>query len=368
MYKTGMLPPVVLLMAFALSAAAAVLLTQLAILGGPVDVPRARGSHHNPTPTSGGLAVMAATGIGLGLILWWLKLRAPVVMDPANSALCLFGFAALMGVSGAIDDVLDLPAKGRLLFQVLVCLGFAFLFPVTDLSFGSGLVLELPMAVSVVGSALWLVLGINAINFMDGANGLAIGTQAICMLAFALLIVLIGPSSPSGMALTAVLLLCVCSAGAFVGLLPFNMPLGKLFQGDAGALFGGALVTGATLILKTHEIGSAWLGGFLLAPFLVDVVMTLILRTRQRKNLFQAHKDHLYQQWLIKIDPSHFKLSMIIWGLCAVSSAVGVSAKLVDHFYQTDIRFYALVGVFALYTTGWAWLRQRLSAKPALRP
>ena len=164
--------------------------------------------------------------------------------------------------------------------------------------------------IGLLGSAAWLVLGINTINFMDGANGLALGTQTIAMTVFAGLILLMAPLSLVGSYLGVILLICVCVAGAQLGFMPFNLPpkhpqRAKAFQGDAGSLFGGALITGATLVLKAYGIGSVWFGGFLLAPLLVDVVMTLAVRARRGKNLMRPHKEHLYQLWLQRRDPSH---------------------------------------------------------------
>jgi UDP-GlcNAc:undecaprenyl-phosphate/decaprenyl-phosphate GlcNAc-1-phosphate transferase len=361
MTPVWILPPVYVLVAFGLSILIAILLMPLAIKGGPVDIPRARGSHFDPTPTSGGLAVIAASGLSLGALLVWGKLGYQV--DNLHYGVLLFGFAILMGLSGAIDDVFDLPAKGRLLFQFILCLGFAYHFPVTEMTFGPVLTIEVLPIVGILGSALWLILGINAINFMDGANGLAVGTQIVCLSVFVLIILLFSGSAAKGLMLGGVLLVLICSAGSFVGLLPFNLPMGRLFQGDAGSLFGGAIITGTTLILTQYAVASVWLGGFLLAPLLVDVVMTLGLRTLQKKNLFEAHKDHLYQQWLLHKDPSHLKLSLRVWGLVALSSGIGIGARMIDETYNTDIRFIALLLIIIIYSVGWVWLRRTIMPK-----
>ncbi|MFT3995850.1 MAG: glycosyl transferase family 4 family protein [Asticcacaulis sp.] len=353
---TWILSPLTCVAAFFVAAALSALLTQLAILGGPVDQPRERGAHKAPTPTSGGLAVMAAAGLSLGLCA---ALLAP---GPLKSGLWLFAFAALVGLSGAVDDIFDLPAKARLLFQIALCVAFASLYPVHVLNFGPGMVVHLPLPVAIAGSAAWLVLGLNAINFMDGSNGLAIGTQILCLLAYAAFVLGFGPHVASGPVLGGLLLVCLASAGAFSGLLPFNLPLNRVFQGDAGSLFGGALVTGGALTLRDHGIASVWLGGFLLAPLLVDVILTLILRARQKQNLLQAHKDHLYQQWLIHKNPSHARMAMTVWGLSALSCAFGVGARFLGNAIGMDLRFAALCLVIAAYCAGWYRLRARLTA------
>lgn len=358
-----LIPPRILLAALIVAALVSAGLTMLVIAGGPVDNPRLRGSHVRPTPTSGGLAVMAATGLTVALCV---GIFGGAIPGNWRDGALLFGFAALMGLSGALDDLFDLPAKVRLLFQVGLCLVFAVFYRVTTLDFGPGLIVHLPWIVSVLGSAAWLVLGINTVNFMDGANGLAPGTQAVALAVIALLILLLAPVSLLGGFLGIVLVICVCAAGAHIGFTPFNLPMGRVFQGDAGALFGGALITASTLVVKAYGVGSVWFGGFLLAPLLVDVVLTLISRARRGENLMKPHKDHLYQLWLQRRDPSHGRLALRIWFLCAVSSAVGVAARVIDHLYHTDVRFFCLVVVILAYSLGWSHLRRQLLAREPL--
>ncbi len=357
-----LVPPLRLLAALVASAIAAALLTTLAVAGGPVDLPRARGSHVRPTPTSGGLAVMAATGLITGAFV--LMYGAAIPGNWRDGAL-LFGFASLMGLSGALDDLFDLPAKLRLGFQVAACLVFAAFFRVTTLDFGPGLIVHLWPPIGWIGSAAWLVLGINTLNFMDGANGLAPGTQAIALIVLSILILLLAPVSLLGGFLGVTLIVCVCAAGAHIGFMPFNLPprspnVARAFQGDAGALFGGALITGACLVVKAYGVGSVWFGGFLLAPLLVDVVLTLVARARHGSNLMRPHKEHLYQLWLQRRDPSHAGLALRVWFLCALSSGVGVAARIYDHIYHSDVRFFCLVAVLAAYALMWGALRQQL--------
>lgn len=358
-----LLSPDILLAGAALALLSAMALTWLAVRGGPVDQPRERGAHDHPTPTSGGLAIIAATAIGTGLCLYLLGPHLPGARD----GLILFGFAALMGLGGAIDDMLDLPAKLRLGSQIVTCLVFAGFYHVNTLDFGPGLLLNLPDWAGLLGSTLWLLLGINAINFMDGANGLAVGSQMISLIIFAGVILLLGPLTPGGVWLSLPLIIAACAAGAHLGFLPWNLPLrhpsrASVFQGDAGSLFGGALLTGLTLMTRNYGVGSVWIGGFVMAPILVDVVLTLIVRARAGRNLLRPHKEHLYQLWLQKRDPSHAKLAWRVWLLTLTSSGVGVAARLIDMTYHTDLRFTALAGVVLIYSIAWFRLRAKLIA------
>ncbi len=365
---TWLIPPGLLLGGLVASALVSALFSLLVIKGGPIDNPRERGSHSDPTPTSGGLAIMAASALVIGLVICFYDHEIP---GSWRDGLILFGFASLMGISGAVDDLADLPALWRLGFQIGLCLIFAYFYRVTTLDFGPGMIVQVHPFVGLLGSAAWLILTLNTINFMDGSNGLAVGAQTIAMLVFAGLILLMAPLSLFGAYLGVVLLICVCVAGAHIGFAPFNLPPGspqkaKAFQGDAGSMFAGALIGGATLVVKAYGVGSVWFGGFLLAPLLVDVVLTLITRARKHANVFTPHKEHLYQIWLQRRDGSHWQLAVRIWALCLFSSLVGVGARLVDRIYHTDIRFFVLVALIVTYTVGWMILRKQLLTRPLL--
>jgi len=365
---TWLIPPGLLLGALAASAFVSALLSILVMKGGPVDLPRERGAHSDPTPTSGGLAIMAASALVIGLTI---SFYGHAIPGSWRDGLILFGFASLMGICGAVDDVADLPASWRLAFQIGLCLVFAYFYRVTALDFGPGVIVQVPPVIGLLGSATWLILTLNTINFMDGSNGLAIGAQTIAMLVFAGLILLMAPLSLFGAYLGVILLICVCVAGAHLGFVPFNLPPGKpqkakAFQGDAGSMFAGALIGGATLVVKAYGVGSVWFGGFLLAPLLVDVVLTLIVRTRKGQNVLKPHKEHLYQIWLQRRDSSHWRLALRVWALCLFSSLVGVGARLIDRIYHTDIRFLVLVALIAVYTVGWLVLRKQLLMRPLL--
>lgn len=352
-----LVPPAILAGGFFAAFLLAIALGLLVVWCGPVDAPRTRGLHSNPTPTSGGLAVIAATAIPLAVILWAWRTQIP---GPGLDGLLLFGFAALMGLSGGIDDVFGLPARARLLFQIVLCLLFALFYRVTSLPFGFGMTVEVWPPLGLLGSAAWLLLGINAINFMDGSNGLAVGAQSIALIVIAGLALAIAPVAPLAWYLGVPLVVWICAAGAQLGFLPLNLPLGRAFQGDSGALFGGALVTGACLQVKAYSVASVWLGGYLLAPLFVDVVLTLIVRARKRRNLLQPHKEHLYQLWLQHRDPSHGWLALRVWALCALSSAAGIFARFYGNAIGVDLRFPVLAAVVTVFSIGWIILRRKL--------
>lgn len=349
---------------FIISAALSLLGCFILLKCGPIDRPRSRGAHVKPTPTSAGMAIMSACALSLGLVLTTLLPHLP--SSSLRDGFNLFIFASCLGLFGALDDLLGLPASLKLGVQILCALAFSYIYDFSHITFGFGLSIDFHKWVSMILTTLWLVLGMNTINFMDGSNGLAIGAQSV---ALAIIVLVLASLSPNikAIELEGLLLVCVCALGAKLGFIPYNLPKGLMFQGDAGSLFGGAMITGAVLILKHLNISSIWFGGYILAPLLVDVILTLIDRTYHKAPLFKAHSQHLYQLWLKHKDPSHVHLALRIWGLCALSGALAVCLKILLLYAHIDLRFTGLVILLCLYSLGWMTLRRQLGF-PFLTP
>jgi hypothetical protein len=90
------------------------------------------------------------------------------------------------------------------------------------------------------------------------------------------------------------------------------------------------------------------------------VVLTLGVRLAERKDVFRAHKEHLYQLWLQHRDPDHGRLAFMVWGLCAVCSLIGLGAHAIDAVWRIDVRFPLLVLVVAALSALWISTRRRL--------
>lgn len=335
-----------------LTALLTALVAGLMTVAGPVDGPRERGAHHVPTPTAGGLAVIA--GVAAGLMLF-VVLERPYA--GFGLAVWLFACAAALGLMGGLDDVFDFGAMPKLIAQIAVCLAFSALVArVEVLPLAPGLALQLGPVLGALGTALWLVVVVNAYNFMDGADGLAGGVQSIALFTLAL----VNPDRP----VLAFLLLAASIAN--LAFLPFNHPGRRLFQGDCGALFSAFLIGGATVLLASEPRPSAtlYLGVFVSAPFLTDVLLTLLARARAGKRLFQAHNEHLYQRWLAATGRPHGALAWRVWLLSAACAAVGFIVDAAAPEWSLT----ALALLIAALSLGWNWLSRRLEAAAALRP
>ena len=338
----------------ALLAAAAA--SGLVAWAGPVDRPRDRGSHRTPTPTSGGLGIIAGTS--LGLLAFAALAPAPAPLADLGRIAATLGFAAALGLVGGLDDLFDIGARAKLLIQAALSLAFAiFVARIEAIPLAPGAALPLGPIVGVIGTALWLVVATNAVNFMDGANGLAPGGIVIVLAALASA-ALLGGSPLLGAA-------ALSTAFAGLGFLPWNFPRARLFQGDAGALFSSFMVAALAVIgAGPSGRGPAFVlfAPLALLPFLADVLLTLLDRARARKRLLDAHAEHLYQRWLARSGGSHVALALRTYLIMAVFAGAALALTGAGTLMQTLGFAAALIAA----VVGWAILRRRVDrAEPS---
>ena len=315
------------IIALIMASAASALTAGLVAACGPVDKPDQRRNHKAPTPTSGGLGIILGTAVGLVVFA-----TRSNVLPPSGLA----GFVALaagLGLFGAVDDLLDLAARAKLAVQVVFALAFAALVARIDtLPLAPNLSISLWPVIAIMGTALWIVVLVNALNFMDGADGLAPGAAIIIL--FAQAAVAFGHHQPTlGMAAL------VC-AFAGLGFLPWNLPGAKVFQGDTGALFCGLMIAGLAVLLtasSTDPTGKPGISPYFTVmaslPLLTDTLLTLLRRKLRGHILFEPHRDHVFQRWLAA-HPGHGPLAVRFWGITSVYAAAGWAAEYVPAGYQ----------------------------------
>lgn len=331
-------------MTLLLTAVAVAFLTALALSAmvartGPVDPVKMRSSHDAPTPTSGGLAVIAATTLGAGL--------APV----DTSMTIVIAVAALLGVFGAVDDVNDFPAGLKFVAQVVAAaLIVAMAAHVTELTFAPGLILSLPLILGAIGSGLFLVLLLNAMNFMDGADRLAGGAALIALVTLGVAAM---QAEQRGLGYAA-----FAGAGANAGFLVLNRRR-VLFQGDAGAFFSALMIGGLGLLLAQRGAATPWLVLFAVLPLLIDVLLTLVVRARRRERLTEAHREHLYQVWLRATRRPHTELAPMVWLITAACCATGLALER----WAPEWSFAGLVVSTMALSLGWVLVRRRYAAR-----
>lgn len=283
----------------------------LAMKSGIVDAPDSnRKMQAAPVPLLGGAAIFGAAFI--------MSLICILVFGPGfgltDASRTLATFVGVCFMVGLWDDLTDPPALAKLGVLVAACIAAPVLGLVPErMTTPFGDITATP--VLIIGSALWLLVFTNGANFMDGSNGLTVGSLAFM---FAGLAAASQPAGSIGLHYLWLILL-----GAMAGFLFHNLR-GRLYAGDGGALGLGALFAGLGLATGLP----VWTVATFALPFLVDVLLTLIWRTKHGRSLLKAHRDHTYQ-CLIKTGWSHMEVAVLYWGLsavCAVSGVIGASA------------------------------------------
>lgn len=332
-----------------LSAFASAGLVGVAARCGPVQSPNARSSHVAPTPVAGGLGVIAAAGLGLWSAAVWL---APELGGRTEACIRLagvFAVAGLFGLVGFVDDLLDLGAKAKIVLLGALSLAMALVAGAPDaLPLIGDAAIPLAAGPAILGAALWVFVVVNAVNFMDGANGLVGGAAAVAGVGLALCGLAVG--APEAALLGAVI------AGGFLGFLPWNASArASVFMGDSGALFAGAAIAGGGLMLVgVGPAGVVYAVPLLVLPLLVDALCTLAWRARRGASLLRAHRDHAYQTRL-RNGASHLAVARDVWmrsaAACAVAAAVvlGLVVDIGGPFFALN----ALVAMALAQTYAW---------------
>jgi len=316
--------------AFALSFA----VCGLMVFAGPRDAPDGdRKDQPRPVPSAGGIGI-AAGYVGaavLGLAL------SPV--GPLTNTIVLMSLALGFLTVGFLDDWLDMPAsrKLRLLLglSILTCaigwnlLGFGYGGPVNAWM----------MAGLIAGGSLWIFVVSNAANFMDGSNGLSLGSLAIMLTA-----------------LGQILWMNDILIAAIAAFLIWNMA-GRLYAGDSGAFFVGFLFAAMALHGAFWGEYSIWIPPLIALPFLVDIILTIIWRGVRGGNVMQAHREHAYQL-MRRFGWGHWPTALVWWALSAACGAVAVWASDQTH----NMQLLAFLGAAVLLTV--LWMAQRFALWP----
>jgi Fuc2NAc and GlcNAc transferase len=236
------------------------------------DIPNARSSHRSPTPRGGGLAFVVVATLLTPFFAQGATAWIPVVCAPL----------ALVGV---LDDRFDLPALWRYLAQIF-----------TAMTLIAMATLPLPLW-SLPLVLLTVTAIINFFNFMDGLDGLVSSCAAVLMLA-------------SGQWIL---------AGALLGFLLWNWSPARIFMGDVGSTYLGAVFAG--LVLQRQQPLQALMLLLVATPLLADAFICVLRRWHAGQQIFQAHRLHLYQR-LHSAGWSHAMVSLLYLAMITVLAFV----------------------------------------------
>lgn len=314
---------IVFAVAAAVSFFATPLVRRVAVRINAVAIPDDRKVHREPMPYGGGVAMYLAFLVAM--IVAWALPQFRELFRGSTAPIGTIVAATVVVVIGLVDDIRDLPARTRLA-GFLVAAGVLVLTGVQIFYFwapGLG-VISLSSDLSAVVTVLWTIAIINAVNLIDGLDGLAAGVTAIASLSF----FVYAYQTANGTTTTEVLmaeLLTAIVAGAALGFLRHNFNPARIFMGDAGAYMLGLLLATATVsgISRTTEPKFVDVAGLVipvLLPVLVlaiplaDVGFAVLRRVRGRKPVFHADKEHIHH-WLLEMARSHRQavLVMYLW-------------------------------------------------------
>ncbi|WP_329257469.1 undecaprenyl/decaprenyl-phosphate alpha-N-acetylglucosaminyl 1-phosphate transferase [Streptomyces sp. NBC_01478] len=361
------------LLTLCVTAAVTYLLTgpvrKFAIVAGAMPEIRARDVHREPTPRLGGIAMFF--GLCAGLLVADHLTNLSEVFENSNEPRALLSGAALIWLIGVLDDKFEIDALIKLGGQMIAA-GVMVMQGLT--------ILWLPIpSVGNVALTQWqgtlltvalVVITINAVNFVDGLDGLASGMVCIAAAAFFLYAYRIWYSYGIEAAAPATLFSAILM-GMCLGFLPHNMHPARIFMGDSGSMLIG-LVLAAGAISITGQVDPDALQLFvgsekaavhqtvpvyipLLLPLTIiavpaaDLVLAIVRRTWRGQSPFAADRGHLHHR-LLEIGHSHSRavLIMYFWSALIAFGALSYSVNSASMWIVLGIVFLSAMGLVLL--------------------
>lgn len=284
----------------------------LAAKTGAMDAPDARKVHKGPMPRIGGLAIYCGF---MAAILAMLNF-ADLTQEIANGVIGLLLGGTLIVIIGLIDDYKNLPAKVKLLGQILaacVVVYFDVRIDVITDPFGDYLYLEY---LAVPATVFWIVGLTNTVNLIDGLDGLAAGVSTIASIT----IMLVALQED----VMIVALFTAALAGAALGFLRYNFNPAKIFMGDTGSMFLGFILAGISVIGAVKCTATIALIVPILALGLpiMDTTFAIIRRYRGGVPIFKPDRGHLHHR-LLDLGFSQRQAVLLMY---VISALLGLSA------------------------------------------
>ncbi|MGW9527038.1 glycosyltransferase family 4 protein [Paenibacillus terrae] len=306
------------IMALGLALLLTPLVKKFAVKVGAVDVPNARKVHTRIMPRLGGLGIFLAFLLSLLAISPFVPEGMLSSRDINFIAAFLIG-GTLITLIGALDDRFDLNAKLKFLAQIAVACMVVFAFDIrvdfVNVPFQDAYS-SLESWISIPLTIFWIVGVTNAINLIDGLDGLAAGVSGIAIGTIFVMSLLMGNYM--------VAMLCLVLLGSIIGFLFFNFHPAKIFMGDTGSLFlGFCLAMLSMLGFKQIAIVSFITPLIIIGVPLSDTFFAIIRRKLQKKPIFSPDKGHLHH-CLRELGFSHRQTVLIIYAIAAFFGVLAV--------------------------------------------
>jgi UDP-GlcNAc:undecaprenyl-phosphate/decaprenyl-phosphate GlcNAc-1-phosphate transferase len=326
------------------------LVRMLAIRTGAVAIPRERDVHRAPIPRLGGVAMYG--GILGGVLL---SHQLPVLrrsFEFSGDVVGVLVAGGIIMVIGALDDRFELDSLTKFAGQVtaagvLVLYGvqwFIFWVPWNGGAGSVGSVLILGQDQAVLVTVALAVVLINAMNFIDGLDGLAAGIGLIAAVAIGAFTLQLLHRSGGSVSVYPPTLIAALIAGACLGFLPHNFQPARIFMGDSGAMLIGLMLAAASTSASGRVDPGSYGATDVLALFspllvvaavlfvpLLDLLLAVVRRTRAGRSPFAADKLHLHHR-LLEIGHSHRRAVLVIYLWAALLAFGAVALTLFDAY------------------------------------
>lgn len=323
-----------------------------------VVMPDAERVHTVPTPTLGGVGMFVAFIIAFLAAGRLAPFHNALSFSTSSQPLGVILALAVMFLVGLVDDLREVSAPAKVAGQVIAAMVLVFLgvtMAHVKVPFSTFIVLS-PSILPLV-TALWVIGIANAVNLIDGLDGLAAGvvgiaSGALCI--YGLRLEELGVLLPDNIGP----IVAAATCGLCVGFLPHNFHRAKIFMGDTGAMVLGLLMAASTMVIGGQAADTSGETYFFFAPLLVpffilgipilDTAFAIVRRTAKRRDPSRRDLEHVHHR-LMRLGHGHRRAVLLLWGWTLILSAL----VLYPTFYpkwNAAIPIVAAVLVVGLYT------------------
>lgn len=321
----------IIIITFIVSTILVPIMKKVAIHVNAMDYPNARKVHKKPMPRLGGVAIFLSFLVGY------------MLFDNGSIRMLSIIIASFVIVlMGIFDDINPIKARYKFIVQIIAACITTFYgnIVLNDMSlFGLNLVIPTPLNYIIT---IFIIVSItNAMNLIDGLDGLASGISCIYFATIAIIAMILNAIGGLDVILSLIML------GSSLGFLVYNFPPATIFMGDSGSQFLGFIIAIISLLgFKATTITSLIIPLLILAVPIFDVAFAILRRLLKGEGIMKADKEHFHHQ-LLKMKFTQRKTILIIYAISIVFSAVSIFYVLGDN--QIAIAIYILLMILLLF-------------------
>lgn len=322
---------IIIISTFLISAFLVPVIKKTALHVGALDLPNKRKVHTKKMPRMGGVAIFGAFLTGYMFFA-----------ESSIQMLSILIGSFIIILLGIIDDIKPIPASYKFITQiiaacVIVFYGGIFLDEITFL----GLIIKFPQPINYFVTILFVVSITNAINLIDGLDGLASGVSSIYFATISFIAIILNKMGGLDVVLSLIML------GSTLGFLFHNFPPAKIFMGDSGSLFLGFIISVISLLgFKSTTLTSLIIPMLILAVPIFDTGLAIARRTLKGESVGTPDKEHLHHQ-LLKMKYSTKKTVLIIYFINVLFALVSILYVLGDS--EVAMFIYSLLMIVLLF-------------------